>query len=87
MPLIDAYDTRTGKRVVVPDSWIGHPVLGRGYALTPPSPKTPPPAAVVAVPARTSRRQAVQDATTAPAVVEELAPAAGDTEQESDPRC
>jgi len=84
---IDAYDTRTGKRVAVPDHWIGHPVLGRGYALTPSPPKTPPQTVVVAVPVRPSRRPTKKDATPAPAVVEELAPAAGDTEQESDPRC
>jgi len=85
--LIDAYDTRTGKRVTVPDHWIDHPVLGRGYALTPSPPKTPPQTVVVVVSVRQVRRPAKKDATPAPAAVEKLAPAAGDTEQESDPRC
>jgi hypothetical protein len=84
--LTDAYDTRTGKRVQIPAHWLDHPVLSRGYSRTPPAP--PPPPVVVVEPPRPRRRSArKKDTTAAPAVVETLAPAAGDTEQESDPRC
>lgn len=43
MPLIDAYDKRTGKRSAIPERWLGTR-LGAGYTRTPPTaaPKTPP---------------------------------------------
>lgn len=56
MALVPAYDTRTGQLVehLVPDTWIGHPVLG-------PHLSTEPPAETEEVqapesPARTKRR-------------------------------
>jgi hypothetical protein len=61
VPLIDAYDQRTGKRCAVPGHWLGTP-LGAAYALTPPpaAPEVAPPAAPAPepTPARTPRRGA-----------------------------
>ena len=38
MALVPAYDTRTGQLVehLVPDTWIGHPVLGPHLSANPP---------------------------------------------------
>jgi hypothetical protein len=43
MPMITAYDKRTGKRAQIPERWLGSR-LGVGYSRTPPTaaPKTPP---------------------------------------------
>lgn len=43
MPLIDAYDKRTGERVAIPERWLGSR-LGAGYSRhpIPPTPKTFP---------------------------------------------
>ena len=40
MALVPAYDTRTGELVehLVPDTWIGHPVLGPHLSTEPPAP-------------------------------------------------
>ena len=35
MALISAYRTDTGQKVEIPDSWIGHPVLGKKFRKTP----------------------------------------------------
>jgi hypothetical protein len=86
--LITVFDRRTGKRTAIPEHWLGIR-LGAGYTLTDPN----APAATSAPPAsprtRGSRPSRVADDTTATTdpVVAPEAPAAGDTEQESDPRC
>ena len=38
MALVPAYDTRTGQLVehLVPDTWIGHPILGPHLSANPP---------------------------------------------------
>lgn len=78
MALIDAYDTRTGKRHVIPDHWLEHPVLGRGYSIDPPpaAPEVAPPATPADEPgsARSPRRGSRTPDTDSPAV--------GDTEKE-----
>ncbi len=53
MALVPAYDTRTGQLVehLVPDTWIGHPVLGPHLSTEPPAP-----AEEAESPARTKRR-------------------------------
>lgn len=92
--LVDVFDIRTGRAVQVPARWMDHPHLSAGYSRTwpvvVPSPPTPPPVVVEATekPGR-RKRPAPREPATAPAVVvhDSLAPAAGDTEQESDPRC
>ena len=47
MPMITAYDKRTGKRAQIPERWLGSR-LGAGYSRTPPTaaPKTSASAAV-----------------------------------------
>jgi hypothetical protein len=32
---VDAYSKRTGKKVRVPEHFLGHPVLGKGFNKTP----------------------------------------------------
>lgn len=93
MALVDVFDTRTGRTVQVPARWMDHPVLSAGYSWTlpvpaPPAPTPPPVVVEVGKPAR-RKRATTPKTTPAPAAVvhDSLAPAAGDTEQESDPRC
>ena len=56
MALVPAYDTRTGQLVehLVPDTWIGHPVLGPHLSTEPPAPAEE--AEALESPARTKRR-------------------------------
>lgn len=35
MALISAYRRDTGEKVTIPESWIGHPVLGAPFSKTP----------------------------------------------------
>jgi len=39
MALVDAYRSRDGKKVRIPEHWLGHKVLGRPFRKTP-KPKT-----------------------------------------------
>jgi len=71
MPLIDVYDTRTGRRHVIPDHWIGHPTLGRGYSIDPPS-----------VAPATEPEPAPEAAPKAARAASSKAPVTGDTEKE-----
>lgn len=34
--MVTAYNTRTGRFQDIPEHWIGHPILGEGWTLTPP---------------------------------------------------
>jgi hypothetical protein len=85
MPLIDAYDVRTGKRHAIPDHWFGTS-LAANYALTPPAPEpvpelAPAPKPVPARPPRRGRRTPEPDAVEVPGDPIEP-PATGDTEPE-----
>jgi hypothetical protein len=87
MPLIDAYDQRTGKRATIPDHWLGT-ALGAAYALTPPpaAHEVAPPAAQAPEPMparlpRRGRRTPEPDAVEVPGDPTEP-PDTGDTETE-----
>jgi hypothetical protein len=83
MAFVDVFDA-AGKPAVIPEHWLFHPVLGRGYALTVPTQCPPPP---VGEPKPARRKRSGRNTTPTFVAGDTLAPAAGDTEQESDPRC
>lgn len=82
--IVSAFDRRTGKRAYVPEHWFGTR-LGDAYSREDPTVvvKASPPAR------RGSRSKAAESVTPAvtDVVVVSEAPAAGDAEMESDPRC
>ena len=56
MALVPAWNTETGERLerLVPDTWIGHPILGPHLSTEPPAPAEE--AEALESPARTKRR-------------------------------
>lgn len=84
--LVTAYDRRTGKRVSIPEHWFD---MRFGAAYTREDPSAVP-APITSPPVRRGSRSKAADSST-PAVADPVAapeaPAAGDAEQESDPRC